>query len=555
MRKKWWTIVIVLIALVVVVASYNYLTIGVLLAPKLSSGDVDADVLEGVSEEFEESTPSESDLQSKDEEEISVSNKNKDLFLSIEREELQAQKEHPIQENRYILVLSEKGLVNIGFAERFQKSIDFSLHHQQLKEIAGPYFYGSVSNVLNAVFLRDIPPAELSDVMSYAQSIYPDAKLYPDLRTYPTLLDSIPLINADHMWNLGYTGSGIRIAIIDSGVDYTHPDLGSCTMFSSCPRYLDGYDFINEDEDPWDDLGHGTHVTATAAGNGATFKGVAPDADLYIYKIFDSRGGGGYYSRIIAAIDRALDPNNDSNYDDMAHVISMSIGGRGTPEDPLSRAVDNAYVAGSLVVVAAGNFWGGAEYGDFSCPGCATHALAVGATNKQDEIAYFSGRGPVLFGDGDLLVKPEITAPGVDICAADAYPNWPADCFDNEHLKLWGTSMATPHVAGAAALLLQAHPTWTPRQLTSALLQGSKDIGEDIYIQGSGRLDVLASYNQDILVSPNPVSLKVYKVGDTLATFSINVENMGSTQQGIHISKIDIININTRAKTSQTVNI
>ncbi|MCH7802829.1 MAG: S8 family serine peptidase, partial [Acidobacteria bacterium] len=215
------------------------------------------------------------------------------------------------------------------------------------------------------------------------------------------------------------TGEGVTIGIIDTGVDYTHPDLGGC--FGNDCKVIDGYDFVNNDNDPMDDHGHGTHVAATAAGSGV-LKGVAPDANLVAYKVLDA-GGSGYLSNVIAAIERAVDPNEDGNFDDQYDIISLSLGySGGNPDSPDAKAIDNAVDAGIIAVIAAGNF--GSRFETIGCPGCAEKAITVGATDKQDNFARFSSRGPVEWKDEEgnlkIILKPEIVAPGVDICAAQS---------------------------------------------------------------------------------------------------------------------------------------
>ena len=333
-------------------------------------------------------------------------------------------------------------------------------------------------------------------------------KVYPNVEVHTTLMDSVPLINADDVWQLDIdgnncaqsgkeclTGKNIKIAIIDTGVDYTHPDLGGC--FGPSCKVVGGYDFVNNDNDPMDDHGHGTHVAATAAGNGV-LKGVAPDAKIYVYKVLDSSGSG-YESQIISGIERAIDPNQDGDFLDHLDIISMSLGGDGNPDDPMSKAVDRAVDNGIVAVIAAGN--SGPWENSIGSPGTARKAITVGATDKYDNIAYFSSRGPVRWFDVNdsinYLMKPDVVAPGVNICAAEWDSAWSdRKCFDDKHVSISGTSMATPHVAGAVALIKQAHPDWTPEEIKIALKIGAKKLPyERIEAEGSGRIDVLNSVN------------------------------------------------------------
>ena len=319
--------------------------------------------------------------------------------------------------------------------------------------------------------------------------------VYEDKIVNTTLMDSVPLINADDVWFLqdsqqrNITGQGIKIGIIDTGVDYTHPDLGGC--FGLGCKVTDGYDFVNNDNDPMDDYGHGTHVASIAAGNG-TLKGVAPDAKIYAYKVIDANGGG-TFSDVIAGIERSTDPNSDGDFSDHIDVISMSLGAPGDPDDLVSKASDNAAEIGVVVVAAAGNS-GNYNYLTIGSPGTSRKAITVGASDKADLMAYFSSKGPTAIGS----TKPDVVAPGMLICAArmSTFEPWLEKseykkCVDDSHVLLSGTSMATPHVAGAAALIKQSHPDWTPQEIKNTIKGTAIDLGNDSLTQGSGRVDVL----------------------------------------------------------------
>ena len=356
------------------------------------------------------------------------------------------------------------------------------------------------------------------------------------------LMDSAELINADKLWDGGYTGRGVTIAVIDTGVDYTHPDLGGC-LGGGC-KVVGGYDFVNDDNDPMDDQGHGTHCAATAAGDGE-LKGVAPGAKIYAYKVLDS-GGSGNADDIIAAIERAVDPNNDGDFSDHVDVISMSLGGSGNPDDPMSQAVDNAVDAGVIAVIAAGN--SGPWPGSIGSPGTARNAITVGASckpsdvgnnqNCEGELADFSSRGPVEW-EGGTLIKPDIVAPGVNICAAQYDSVWDASkCLDDKHVAISGTSMATPHVAGAAALLIQAHPEWPPEVVKGSLMLTAKDLGFEVNAQGMGLIDLQRANEVKLLTNPlvldfgriidklpEPQKLSILNMGDKTIKLTLTVKS------------------------------
>ncbi|MBM0275668.1 S8 family serine peptidase [Micromonospora tarensis] len=278
-------------------------------------------------------------------------------------------------------------------------------------------------------------------------------------------------IAASDAWKAGYTGKGVRVAVLDTGADFTHPDL--------IGRVADRADFTAEGGDAVDHNGHGTHVASTVAGTGAAAhgqrRGVAPDAQLVIGKVLDDHGSG-EDSGIIAGMEWAAT---------RADVINMSLGGSDPDDgnDPLSLAVDGlSRSTGALFVIAAGN-----SGGAISSPGSAASALTVGAVDRDDKLAEFSSRGPLVTSN---VAKPELVAPGVDIVAARAAGTNLQDPIDEHYEAISGTSMASPHVAGAAALLAQRHPDWTGAQLKAALVGAADPLrGIDPYAVGAGRLN------------------------------------------------------------------
>ncbi|MDP3881471.1 MAG: S8 family serine peptidase [Nanoarchaeota archaeon] len=225
-------------------------------------------------------------------------------------------------------------------------------------------------------------------------------------------------------------------------------------------------------------------------------KGVAPDSILYAYKVLGADGGGNFED-VISGIERAVDPNNDFNFNDSVDIISMSLGGPGTPDDPVSKAADNAVSKGVIVVVAAGN--SGPSKETIGSPGMARKVITVGAINKSYSLAYFSSRGPVLWG-GQGLIKPDILAPGVAI-----YSTTP----EGKYEAFSGTSMATPHVAGIAALMKQAHKDWAPEEIKMALKGNAINVESlSPNEQGNGIMNGWASvYSQ----KPSKVFLSISK--------------------------------------------
>ncbi|WP_371406186.1 S8 family serine peptidase [Kribbella sp. NBC_00662] len=310
-------------------------------------------------------------------------------------------------------------------------------------------------------------------------------KIWLDGRVRPVLDKSVPQIGAPDAWKAGYEGAGVEVAVLDTGVDATHPDLTG--------KVKESVDFSGSPSGTVDHFGHGTHVAATIAGTGAgaggTRKGVAPKADLLVGKVLGDDGYG-YDSWIIAGMEWAAAEG--------AKVVNMSLGGEATDgTDPLSQAVNDITAqTGTLFVVAAGNEGQDETVGT---PGAAASALTVGAVDRNDQLADFSSRGPRL---GDAGLKPEITAPGVGIIAARAAGTIMGDPIDELYTSASGTSMATPHVAGAAALLAQQHPDWKADQLKNALVSTAKTQPEQtVYQQGAGRVDLTRAVAQKVTAS------------------------------------------------------
>lgn len=301
-------------------------------------------------------------------------------------------------------------------------------------------------------------------------------RVHEDREVHSMAGAAVGQIGADKVWTtLGSRGKGVVVAVIDTGVDYNHEALGK--GIGPGFKILGGYDFFNRDGDPFDDNGHGTHVSGIIAGDSATITGVAPEASLMAFKVLGA-GGSGSESNVIAAIERAVDPNGDGDLSDRVDVINLSLGGSGNPDDPGSRALDNASRAGVVVCVASGN---SGRYHAVSSPGTSRQAITVGAVDGNNFIAGFSSRGPT---PKDLTMKPEIGAPGVLINSS--LPG-------NRYGTASGTSMATPHVAGACALLKALHPDWTPAQIKMAIMINAGFTDQETMGTGSGRLDVYSA--------------------------------------------------------------
>ncbi|WP_432171627.1 S8 family serine peptidase [Streptomyces sp. 1222.5] len=295
-------------------------------------------------------------------------------------------------------------------------------------------------------------------------------KVWLDGRVKADLAESNAQIGTETAWDAGLTGKGVTVAVLDTGVDTSHPDLAD--RVSRTKSFIEG-------EEVADRNGHGTHVTSTVGGSGAASdgreRGVAPDATLAVGKVLGDQGSGSE-SQIIAGMEWAA-------RDVHARIVSMSLGSTEPSDgtDPMARAVNTlSEETGALFVTAAGNTGAPSSIGS---PGAADSALTVGAVDADDQAAYFTSAGPRY---GDNALKPDLSAPGVDILAARSQ----LVAGSGYYASMSGTSMATPHVAGVAALLAQEHPDWTGARLKDALLSTSAPLDASAYTLGAGRVSV-----------------------------------------------------------------
>jgi len=285
----------------------------------------------------------------------------------------------------------------------------------------------------------------------------------------------------------GVTGRDVTVALIDTGI-YPHPDLAG--------RIIAFRDFVRNRAEAYDDNGHGTHCAGGVAGNGAQsdglYTGAAPEARLVGVKVMNKTGTG-LLSTIIRGIDWVV--QNRERYD--IRVVSMSIGTPAvTPAalDPLVQAVEQAWEAGIVVCVSAGNE--GPRIGTITSPGTSPLVITVGAADDQDTLAQtddtvadFSSRGPTIDGQ----TKPDLVAPGVNITSLRAPRSFvdktSAPFRVGEHyFTLSGTSMAAPIVAGMCAQLLQLNPELTPQQIKDRLRGNAVSLGDDPNSQGAGEV-------------------------------------------------------------------
>jgi beta propeller repeat protein len=368
--------------------------------------------------------------------------------------------------------------------------------------------------------------------------------VYPDRRMYATLHESGPLIGQPEAELAGYDGGyhgpgvgpAIGIAILDTGLDYTHPDISTSPYSFPNNKMPGGTDLVNGDSDPMDDNGHGTHVAGIAAGRDLYYRGIAPNAQLIAVKVLDATGSG-YSSTVMAGIEWCItnqhysgDPPG-SQLDLNIQAINLSLGDQSEwtnheecDAEPEAQAIQDAVNAGIFVAVAAGN---SSYLHGVSMPACASAAAAVAATKDGtpaqpdaqpvDGIASYTDRGEMI----------SIFAPGSVITSAHL-----GGGFITEE----GTSMATPHVAGAAALMVQlgiSDPVEIKRRL---ILTGHQILDPFTNIQ-TPRVDLVQAIagppasGPDLVVTSVSTTATTVTYGDPI-TVSLTVKNQGDTASG-----------------------
>ncbi|MBM7774887.1 subtilisin family serine protease [Actinokineospora baliensis] len=377
--------------------------------------------------------------------------------------------------------------------------------------------------------VQPVGAAKLPAVNGFAVAARPDGavwrsldspgvrKIWLDGVRKPQLDKSAAQIGAPVAWQAGYTGTGVKVAVLDSGIDKKHPDLATRVVqartFSDAPDGLDR-------------IGHGTHIASIIAGTGAKYRGIASGAQLLDGKVFDDSGSA-RDSWIIAGMQWAAESG--------AKVVNLSLAAPDqTDPDPLEDAVNTLSAQhGTLFVVSAGN--SGPTGGTVGSPGSADAALTVGAVDRTDKILSFSSRGPRV---GDGAVKPDITAPGMAIVAARSSDS-PGD---GPYVADFGTSMAAAHVSGAAAVLAQQHPDWSGERLKDVLMASAKPgAGQTIFQEGTGRVDVAAAIGQTLSSEPASVHLGIQKLPDNEGSaFSrtVTYRNTGVTESTLDLKTV-----------------
>ena len=287
-------------------------------------------------------------------------------------------------------------------------------------------------------------------------------RVEPNYRTEALLSDSNDQINSRPAWESNFTGEGVSVAVMDSGIaNHQYLEVSEQRDYTG-----EGVGDLN---------GHGTHVAGIIGSTQQNFRGVAYESELHDLKVLDESGRG-RGDRLIRAIDYSI--RNDID------VAVLSLGTeleRCNGNDAMSQAVDTAVENGVVMVAAAGNT--GPDSRTITSPGCSRQALTVGSVDKNDRMAHYSSRGPT----SDGRVKPDVVAPGTNIGSTG---------LENSFIRRSGTSMAAPQVAGQASLLISSGVD--NQEVKPRIVNSAEDLGAEENAQGSGRVDVAESMRIDV---------------------------------------------------------
>ncbi len=364
-----------------------------------------------------------------------------------------------------------------------EREISGVLKPKELPDLKLEHQYETINSISGEISKQGLEKLKKDKNVEYIEIV----------RSFSAFLDgSIPLINADDTWKLMYnstnlTGAGETVCIIDTGVDYTHPALGNCTieefLAGNCSKVIGGYDIINNDNNPKDDHSHGTHCAGIVASTDETYRGVAPGAKIVAMKVLDMYGYGSTQT-IVAGIDWCTNKSSEYNIS----VISMSLGTNSyhSPtycddySQSMTDAVNSAVGAGITVFVASGNNY---QTNGISNPACIENATPVGSTDKNDNYVSYSNSAPIL----NIVAPGGISSNKIQSCILGG-------AFSGKY----GTSMATPHAAGAAAILqqfkqLKENKSFTPQEIEDLLNLTGKQIYYPITSKNYSRIDVFAS--------------------------------------------------------------
>ena len=402
------------------------------------------------------------------------------------------------------------------------KQAPTNAHHAKIRARGGQH-KGDLS-LINAGHYS-MPASTLAELENDSNIV----AVSPDRLSRPTLNTTAAAVGASIAQSYGYTGAGIGVAVLDSGI-YSPTYLASSLAYSQN---------FTDSRSTYDWYGHGTHVAGTLASSDLVNRGLAPGVKIVNLKVLNDSGVG-RDSWIIAAINQAISLKSTYNI----RVLNLSVGrpvAESYTTDPLCQAVEKAWQAGIVVVVAAGNegrnnSQNTSGYGTITAPGNDPYVITVGAmktngtaSRADDTIASYSSKGPTLL---DHVVKPDLIAPGNKVVSTLYYDcnlvsTYPANKINNNFFRLSGTSMAAPAVSAAAALLLQKYPALTPDQVKAKLMKTatknfpvlstvvdpatniSYTSQYDVFTVGAGYLDIWAALNDTTSVTGTAISPKV----------------------------------------------
>ncbi len=343
------------------------------------------------------------------------------------------------------------------------------------------YRLPAINSYVVELYEKDLPKLKNIDGL---EAVYENTKITAQMNNAKRILKT------DFAYKKGYSGKNITIAFLDTGIaplkDFTYPS----------NRILAFKDFINNKTEPYDDNGHGTHVAGICAGNGTMsngkYAGIAPMANIISIKTLNNKGSGNS-SDVLAGIQWVID--NAKRYN--IRIANLSIGTEPqASDDPLVKAVEYAWDKGIIITTAAGN--NGPKSGTITSPGISKKVITVGTSNDNNLVSIsgtsvinFSGRGPT----SECVIKPDILAPGTDIVSCltpTPYSEGKDELkkIDEHYMKLSGTSMSTPMIAGSIALLLEKCPNMTPDDVKYALKCSAIDLNYPKNRQGWGIIDV-----------------------------------------------------------------
>lgn len=398
----------------------------------------------------------------------------------------------------------------------------FRKNTPQLKSVSLPVFKHELYRTMNAVIMEGSED-EMVEIrkLDYVKTVLKNQQII----SYENNI-SVSALKSSHQQAVGTyteTGKGVKVGVIDTGIDYNNPALGG--GFGPGFKVAGGYDFANMDDDPMDESGHGTAIAGIIAAKG-DLVGIAPEATLYAYKIFNKEIFA-WSEDIDLALELATDPNQDLDLSDHLDVINMSIGINAMDKlwlDLFAERLQKLLKLNMIICIAAGN--DGPTYNKINMLCLLEDVIAVGSCNSDNVISNFSSRGYGV-AINNCNMKPDLVALGENVPAL-----WLSSSIRTEN----GTSLSTPYVSGVAALLKQKHANWTYNEYKSALLNCATDLGVNIIDQGAGKVNLEATLKLGTVCYPQSINIGFVpnEQGVEEKTFSITIFNKSDASQEYH---------------------